>query len=231
MSGVLNKALVLWLSKSVLGLYFLPALFTMQAMGKAELPKGVLFEMGKPSGETYHFLLIRYSLVTYRHKVLTIPNTGMTEDEGNLIIPEELITQKIYIIRNCKVMLDKDLADFLDVKATRLREQVKRNRDKFPLHFMFQLTDSEADIMVSQNAIPSRQHLGGFLPFVFTEHGVLQLANVLKSKRATQVSIRIIEIFVKMREMLTTTLNIQLDIEMIKLRMRYIRNRVKARFL
>lgn len=140
----------------------------------------------------------------------------MTEDEGNLIIPEEHISQKIYIIRSCKVMLDKDLADLFDVRAIRLREQVKRNHDKFPLHFIFQLTDSEVDIMVSQNAIPSRQHLGGSLPYVFTEHGVLQLANVLKSKLATQVSIRIIEIFVRMREMLATTLNIQLDIEMIK---------------
>jgi len=143
----------------------------------------------------------------------------MTEDTGKLIIPEELITEKIYFIRNCKVMLDKDLADLFDVRATRLREQVKRNRDKFPLHFMFQLTESEVDIMVSQNAIPSRQHLGGSLPLVFTEHGVLQLANVLKSKRATQLSIRIIEIFVKMREMLATTLNIQLDIEMIKIKL------------
>ena len=143
----------------------------------------------------------------------------MTEDTGKLIIPEELITEKIYFIRNYKVMLDKDLADLFDVRATRLREQVKRNRDKFPLHFMFQLTESEVDIMVSQNAIPSRQHLGGSLPLVFTEHGVLQLANVLKSKRATQLSIRIIEIFVKMREMLATTLNIQLDIEMIKIKL------------
>jgi hypothetical protein len=140
----------------------------------------------------------------------------MAENESNFIIPDELISQKIYIVRNCKVMLDRDLADLFDVRATRLREQVKRNRDKFPLHFMFQLSYSEVDIMVSQNAIPSRQHLGGSLPFVFTEHGVLQLANVLKSKRATQVSIRIIEIFVKMREILATTFNIQLDIEMIK---------------
>ena len=140
----------------------------------------------------------------------------MTENESNLIIPDELISQKIYIIRNCKVMLDRDLAELFDVRATRLREQVKRNRDKFPSHFMFQLSDSEVEIMVSHNAIPSRQHLGGSLPFVFTEHGVLQLANVLKSKRATQVSIRIIEIFVKMREILASTLNIQIDIEMIK---------------
>ena len=86
----------------------------------------------------------------------------MTENDDKLIIPEELITQKIYIIRNCKVMLDKDLADLFDVRATRLREQVKRNHNKFPLHFMFQLTDPEVDIMVSQNAIPSRQHLGGY---------------------------------------------------------------------
>ena len=76
-------------------------------------------------------------------------------------------------------MLDRDLADLFDVRATRLREQVKRNHNKFPMHFLFQLSDSEADIMVSQNAIPSRQHLGGSLPFVFTGHGVLQLANVL----------------------------------------------------
>jgi hypothetical protein len=70
--------------------------------------------------------------------------------------------------------------------------------------------------MVSQNAIPSKQHLGGFLPFVFTEYGILQLANVLKSDRATQMSIKIIEIFIKMREMLTDTLTLKLDIEEIK---------------
>ena len=70
--------------------------------------------------------------------------------------------------------------------------------------------------MVSQNAIPSRQHLGGSLPYVFTEYGVLQLANILKSDRATQVSIKIIEVFVKMHEMLSDTLKLQLDIETIK---------------
>jgi hypothetical protein len=70
--------------------------------------------------------------------------------------------------------------------------------------------------MVSQNAIPSRQHLGGFLPYVFTEHGVLQLANVLKSARATQVSIKIIEVFVKMRKMLINNLSLRLEIDHIK---------------
>ena len=113
-------------------------------------------------------------------------------------------------------MLDRDLAELFEVKAIRLREQVKRNMEKFPLHFMFQLTNEEVKIMVSQNAIPSRQHLGGALPYVFTEHGVLQLANVLKSGQATQMSIKIIEVFVKMRQMLTDNLSLKLDIEEIK---------------
>jgi len=88
------------------------------------------------------------------------------------ILPDEVIMSKIYFIRNQKVMLDKDLADLYDVKAIRLREQVKRNPERFPENFMFQLTEKEVDIMVSQNATPSRQYLGGHLPFVFTEHGV-----------------------------------------------------------
>ena len=69
---------------------------------------------------------------------------------------------------------------------------------------MFRLTEEEVNLMVSHFAIPSKQHLGGHLPYVFTEHGVLMLANVLKSDRATQMSIKIIEIFVKLREMLLT---------------------------
>lgn len=113
-------------------------------------------------------------------------------------------------------MLDRDLAELFDVKAIRLREQLKRNIEKFPEHFMFQLTIEEVEIMVSQNAIPSKQHLGGSSPYVFTEYGVLQLANVLKSGRATQVSIKIIEVFVNMRKMLTNTINLKLDIETLK---------------
>jgi len=129
---------------------------------------------------------------------------------------EEVIISKIYLIRGEKVMLDRDLAKLFAVKAIRLREQVKRNVEKFPQHFMFQLTTEEVEIMVSQNAIPSKQYLGGYLPLVFTEHGVLQLANVLKSGKATQVSIKIIEIFIKMRSMLLDTLTLKLDIEEIK---------------
>lgn len=110
-------------------------------------------------------------------------------------------------------MLDRDLAELYGVKAIRLREQVKRNQMRFPENFMFQLTENEVDRMVSQNAIPSKQHLGGFLPYAFTEHGVLMLVNVLKSDQAITMSIRIIEIFVKLREVLLTNKDILLKIE------------------
>jgi phage regulator Rha-like protein len=129
------------------------------------------------------------------------------------LIPDEIISSKIYLIRGHKVMLDRDLAELYGVKSIRLREQVKRNKERFPSNFMFQLTDNEVDFMVSQNAIPSRQHLGGYLPYVFTEHGVLMLANVLKSEQAIQMSIRIIELFVKLRELLLTNKDILLKLE------------------
>ena len=132
------------------------------------------------------------------------------------IIPQEVLINKIYLLRNEKVMLDRDLADVFGVKPTRLREQVKRNLAKFPPHFMFQLSNGEVDIMVSQNAIPSRKHLGGTNPYAFTEHGVLMLANILKSQLAIQVSIHIIEIFVKLRETSISQTEIKLEIERIK---------------
>ena len=135
------------------------------------------------------------------------------------IIPNEVISNKIYFIRNQKVMLDRDLAELYDVKSIRLREQVKRNIDKFPEHFMFRLSETETDLMVSQNAIPSKKHLGGSLPYVFTEYGILQLSNVIKSKRATQMSIKIIEIFIQMREMLSNNLNLKVEIEEIKMKL------------
>ena len=130
-----------------------------------------------------------------------------------LMIPDELVINKIYFIREQKVMLDRDLAELYDIKPIRLREQVKRNISRFPENFMFQLNEKEVNAMVSQNAIPSRKHLGGYLPYAFTEHGVLMLANVLRSERAIQVSIRIIEIFVKIREMLLTHKDILLQLE------------------
>ncbi|MEJ0102551.1 MAG: ORF6N domain-containing protein [Bacteroidota bacterium] len=117
------------------------------------------------------------------------------------------------LLRKQKIMLDRDLAQLYGVQPTRLREQVKRNLERFPSNFMFRLTAKEVENMVSQNAIPSKQHLGGFLPYAFTEHGVLMLASILKSEKAMQVSIRVIEIFVKMREMLLTHKDILMQIQ------------------
>lgn len=136
--------------------------------------------------------------------------------EERVLVPDEKLWSKIYLIRGQKVMLDRDLAELFQVKPIRLREQVKRNQNKFPEHFAFQLNDSEVEIMVSQNAIPSKKHLGGALPYVFTEHGILQLGNVLTSPVATQLSIRIIELFVKMREMMLTHKDLLLEVEEIR---------------
>jgi len=135
-----------------------------------------------------------------------------------MAIPDEVVMNKIYQIRDHKVMFDRDLAELYGVKAIRLREQVKRNQERFPDNFMFQLTEMEVENMVSQNAIPSRQHLGGYLPYVFTEHGVLMLASVLKSEQAIKMSIRIIEIFVKLREVLLTHKDILLKLEQLEKR-------------
>ena len=126
----------------------------------------------------------------------------MTQSNTKQSIRDEVLISKIFLIREQKIMIDRDLAELYGVKAIRLREQVKRNKNRFPENFMFQLSEKEVEDMVSQNAIPSRQSLGGTLPYAFTEHGVLMLSNVLKNDRAIQMSIRIIEIFVRIREIL-----------------------------
>lgn len=132
-----------------------------------------------------------------------------------IIIPNEVISNKIYFIRNQKVMLDRDLAALYEVETKRINEQIKRNSARFPENFMFQLNEVEYENLKSQNATSS---WGGSrkLPFAFTEHGVLQLANVLKSERATQMSIKIIEVFVCLRDYLLTNLNLKLEVEAIK---------------
>ena len=103
-------------------------------------------------------------------------------------LPEDKVINKIWELRGQKVILDRDLAELYGVRAIRLREQVKRNAERFPENFMMQLSEEEVEDMVSQNAIPSKQVLGGALPYAFTEHGVLMLSNVLKSKRAIKMS-------------------------------------------
>lgn len=119
----------------------------------------------------------------------------------------EYLEQKIYQVRGQKVMLDSDLAELYGVETKRLNEQVKRNLERFPESFMFQLSLGEEEALRSQFATskpeiaPSKENRGGrrYATRVFTEHGVLMLANVLRSNRAIAVSIQIVETFVKMR--------------------------------
>lgn len=126
----------------------------------------------------------------------------------NKLVKNDEIHSRIYTLRNVQVMMDKDLAQFYDVKPIRLREQVKRNIKRFPSDFMFQLTEEEVDLMVSQNAIPSKQHLGGSLPLVFTEQGVAAISAVLTSERAIEVNIQIMRAFIAMRKFITTNAQI-----------------------
>lgn len=121
------------------------------------------------------------------------------------IEPVEQIQSRILLIRGHKVMLDSDLAELYRVTTKRLNEQVKRNRERFPADFMFQLSAEEAVALRSQFATSNRRRGGRrYLPFAFTEHGAVMLATVLNSPVAVQASIQVVRAFVKLREMLST---------------------------
>ncbi len=121
---------------------------------------------------------------------------------NNLIANVEQISHKIFTLRNQQVMLDKDLAELYQVETRVLKQAVKRNITRFPQDFMFEINENEINFMVSQNVIPSKQHLGGAFPYAFTEQGVSMLSSVLKSKTAINVNIAIFRAFAKMREFL-----------------------------
>ena len=116
-------------------------------------------------------------------------------------IPDDLISSKIYFFRDYKIMIDSDLSELYQVKTKRLNEQVKRNLNRFPEDFMFQLTVDEWKILKSQNATSS---WGGrrVPPYVFTEHGVLMLSSILNSERAIAVNIQIMRVFTKIRTLI-----------------------------
>jgi hypothetical protein len=121
------------------------------------------------------------------------------------VIPVESIERKIYLIRGCKVMLDNDLAGLYQVPTKALNQAVRRNLDRFPADFMFQLNADELENMRSQIVTSSVGHGGRrYQPYAFTEHGVAMLSSVLASKRAIQLNILIIRAFVRLREYLST---------------------------
>ena len=133
------------------------------------------------------------------------------------IVLVEAISDKIYLIRGLKVMLDRDLAELYGIETKRLKEQVRRNIERFPEDFMFELTKEELNNWRSQFAT-SNQYIMGLRipPFAFTEHGVLMLSSVLKSDRAVEVNIQIMRVFVKLRQLFLDNKDIRKDLEELK---------------
>ena len=134
----------------------------------------------------------------------------------NSIVPDEIISSKIYIIRQQKVMLDYDLAELYVVETKQLKRQVRRNIERFPEDFMFELTQQEYEILRSQFGTLKRGGHLKYLPMAFTEQGVAMLSSVLNSPTSIKVNIQIIRVFTKIRQILADTLSIKLEIEEIK---------------
>jgi len=139
-------------------------------------------------------------------------------DSNTELITDELVISKIYIIRNTKVMLDKDLAELYQVSTGNLNKSINRNKSSFPEDFMFQLYEEEFKNLIFQNGISS---WGGTrkLPYVFTEQGVAMLSGVLRSERAIQVNILIMRIFTRIKHILNNHTELNLEIEKIKLKL------------
>jgi hypothetical protein len=127
----------------------------------------------------------------------------MAKKSPHSIIPAEVIEHRIYLIRNHKVLFDRDLAELYGVDTRVLNQAVKRNRERFPDDFMFQLTAKETENLRS-HIVTSRWGGRRYLPYAFTEQGVAMLSTVLKSRRAIQVSIAIMRTFVRLRRILAT---------------------------
>ncbi len=132
------------------------------------------------------------------------------KDTGIIPIAQEIIEGKILLIRGKKVILDSELAPLYDVETKQLTRQVRRNIDRFPDDFMFQLTKEEfLKCQIGTSKSGGRR----YLPYAFTEHGILMLSSVLNSKKAVQVNIQIMRTFTKLREMMLSYKDLQKKIE------------------
>ena len=131
----------------------------------------------------------------------------MAKKPAQALIPLEAIESRIFVLRGHRVMLDRDLAELYGVELKRLNEQVKRNQERFPADFMFQLTLEEGKAVLalrSQIATLKRGEHLKYAPRVFTEHGAVMLANVLRSAVAVHASIQVVRAFVHLRQLIAT---------------------------
>ncbi len=124
----------------------------------------------------------------------------MAKSAKKIIVVEEKIIKKIVFLRDEKIILDVHLAELYGVETRVLKQAVRRNIDRFPEDFMFELTEEEIETVVSQNVIPHKKYLGGATPFAFTETGVAMLSSVLKSASAIEMNIAIIRAFIALRK-------------------------------
>lgn len=131
---------------------------------------------------------------------IAIEQSIMNEERTG--VPEEVIMRKIHYVRGCKVMLDRDLAELYEVETKNLKRQVRRNMDRFPEDFMFELSKEEFD-QLKNELNPGRWGGIRYAPMAFTEQGVAMLSSVLSSNKAVAVNIRIVRVFTRMRQMLS----------------------------
>jgi phage regulator Rha-like protein len=129
------------------------------------------------------------------------------------IIPSEVIQSKIFFLRGCKVMLDKDLGELYGVETKQLKRAVKRNLVRFPSDFMFELSPKELHALRYHFGTLKRGTHPKYLPYAFTEHGILMLSSVLNSKRAILVNIEIMRTFAKLRMMLASHAELRAQVE------------------
>lgn len=132
----------------------------------------------------------------------------------NITIPDEVIINKIYLIRKQKVMIDRDLAELYGVETRVLKQAVRRNLSRFPEDFMFEMTKAEFELWRTESIIDQQDKMGlRYAPFCFTEQGVTMLSCILNSPRAIEMNIRIIRVFTRLREMLLTNQEILTKLE------------------
>lgn len=139
----------------------------------------------------------------------------MSKKENSLSIPNEIIINKIYVIRGQKIMVDRDLAKLYGVETKQLKRQVSRNKERFPQDFMFEMNKIEFEDWRRQFGTSNSSDKMGlrYAPYVFTEHGVLMLSSVLNSPRAIQVNIQIMRVFTRIRQALIENTDLRLAIE------------------
>jgi len=139
---------------------------------------------------------------------------------NDIMVADEVIMSKIYVVRGCKVMIDRDLAELYGVETKRLKEAVRRHLARFPEDFMFQMNKAEFENWRSHFLTSNSLKMGlRYLPYCFTEQGATMLSCILNSERAIKVNIQLIRIFTRMREMLLTHKDILLQLEKIEKRL------------